>query len=43
MERARELWSSIMAEGHGNEAVMWLEYLQLERLVVSGWKWDHFD
>ncbi|XP_064613155.1 squamous cell carcinoma antigen recognized by T-cells 3-like [Liolophura sinensis] len=32
MEKARELWGSVMAEGHGNEAVMWLEYLKLERL-----------
>ncbi|KAJ8312590.1 hypothetical protein KUTeg_009963 [Tegillarca granosa] len=31
MERARELWNGIMTEGHGNEAVMWLEFYRMER------------
>ncbi|KAI8499732.1 Squamous cell carcinoma antigen recognized by T-cells 3 [Branchiostoma belcheri] len=31
MGKARELWDGIMAEGHGREAQMWLEYADLER------------
>ncbi|XP_078586646.1 spliceosome associated factor 3, U4/U6 recycling protein-like isoform X1 [Branchiostoma floridae x Branchiostoma japonicum] len=31
MGKARELWDGIMAEGHGREAQMWLEYAELER------------
>ncbi|XP_046344381.2 squamous cell carcinoma antigen recognized by T-cells 3-like isoform X2 [Haliotis rufescens] len=32
MEKARELWNSIMTEGHGSTARMWLEYYRLERM-----------
>ncbi|XP_033747614.1 squamous cell carcinoma antigen recognized by T-cells 3-like isoform X2 [Pecten maximus] len=30
--KARELWSEIMTEGHGNEATMWLEFYKMERM-----------
>ncbi|XP_067679944.1 squamous cell carcinoma antigen recognized by T-cells 3-like [Haliotis asinina] len=32
MVKARELWNSIMTEGHGSTASMWLEYYKLERM-----------
>lgn len=31
MEKARECWNTIMQQGFGNQAQMWLEYFYLER------------
>ncbi len=34
MQKARELWDSIMTKGNAKYANMWLEYYNLERSVV---------
>ncbi|CAI9716579.1 squamous cell carcinoma antigen recognized by T-cells 3-like isoform X1 [Octopus vulgaris] len=31
IEKARELWNSIMTQGHGAESHMWMEYFQMEK------------
>lgn len=31
MEKAREIWTKLMQEGHGPQAGMWLQYFRLER------------
>ena len=31
LPKARELWSEVMKRKHGNEAHMWLEYINFER------------
>ncbi|GAB1597512.1 squamous cell carcinoma antigen recognized by T-cells 3-like [Argonauta hians] len=31
IEKARELWNSIMTQGHGAEGHMWMEYFQMEK------------
>ncbi|RUS77540.1 hypothetical protein EGW08_014694 [Elysia chlorotica] len=32
MEKAREIWNTIMQGGHGAEAALWLQYYRLERM-----------
>lgn len=34
MERTRKIWSDIMSRGNGKYAQMWIEYYNLERLVL---------
>lgn len=34
MQKARELWDSIMTKGNAKYANMWLEYYNLERSVI---------
>lgn len=34
MQKARELWDSIMTKGNAKYANMWLEYYNLERSVL---------
>lgn len=31
IEKARELWNSVMTQGHGAEGHMWMEYFQMEK------------
>ena len=35
MEKARELWESVMSEGHRRQVSMWMEYAELERRCGS--------
>lgn len=38
MQKARELWDTIMTKGNAKYANMWMEYYNLERSINHVWR-----